>query len=124
MLPQSRQIIVLSSDFFESIGIDNKIYRILHCGDFRVNMKILNHPILRPFSLTHSKNNLLQLIDKVYLDTTYMSPKHNLPKQELVCEIMANLFQDLIQQERNKDEQNKRPVIYFQIGLEISLNQE
>ena len=37
---------------------------------------------------------------------------------------MANLFQDLIQQERNKDEQNKRPVIYFQIGLEISLNQE
>ena len=31
--------------FFESIGIDNKIYRILHCGDFRVNMEILNHPI-------------------------------------------------------------------------------
>ena len=93
--------------FFESIGIDNKIYRILHCGDFRVNMEILNHPILRPFSLTHSKNNLLQLIDKVYLDTTYMSPKHNLPKQELVCEIMANLFQDLIQQEINKDEQKK-----------------
>ena len=56
MLPQSRQIIVLEQRFFfESIGIDNKIYRILHCGDFRVNMEILNHPILRPFSLTHSK---------------------------------------------------------------------
>ncbi|KAK6464789.1 beta-lactamase-like protein [Scheffersomyces coipomensis] len=79
---------------FESISLTDKYYRILHCGDFRVNMDILDHPILKPYSI----NGDLTL-DRVYLDTTYMSPKYNFPKQELVCETVADLFHSLIHQD-------------------------
>lgn len=88
---------------FESIGLQNQIHRIIHCGDFRVNRDILDNPTLRQFSL-NKKDTLtgVLMIDKVYLDTTYMSPRHNLPKQELVCDIMADLFHDLSQEQSSK----------------------
>ncbi|EMG46653.1 hypothetical protein G210_3091 [Candida maltosa Xu316] len=78
---------------FESIDINNQKHTILHCGDFRVNEDILHHPSLRKYSI--SEGSTPTLLDKVYLDTTYLSSKHNLPKQTLVCETMANLFEDL-----------------------------
>lgn len=88
---------------FESVGLDNQIHRIIHCGDFRVNKEILDNPTLRQFSL-NKKNTIdgVLKIDQVYLDTTYMSPKHNLPKQELVCDVVADLFHDLAREQSNK----------------------
>lgn len=77
---------------FESISRDLKVYRILHCGDFRVSNVILQHPLLTPFHAVGGSRAL----DKVYLDTTYMDPKYNFPKQELVCETVANMFHRLV----------------------------
>lgn len=63
--------------------------RYLHCGDFRVNKEILCHPLLSRFNI----NSTEQLkLDKVYLDTTYLSPNYNFPKQELVCLTLADFF--------------------------------
>lgn len=76
---------------FESLSLDGKWHRILHCGDFRVNKTILCHPLLSSFA-TESGSLIL---DKVYLDTTYMSPLYNFPKQELVCDTVSDLFYEL-----------------------------
>lgn len=76
---------------FESISLDNKICRTLHCGDFRINKDILEHPLLTKFRTIGGT----EVLDNVYLDTTYMQPKYNFPKQELVCETVANIFQKL-----------------------------
>lgn len=77
---------------FESVAVDHSIYRILHCGDFRVNNTILQHPLIKPF---HALGGTL-LLDKVYLDTTYMDPKYNFPKQESVCNTTADMFRKLV----------------------------
>ncbi|ODV77421.1 uncharacterized protein CANTADRAFT_56582 [Suhomyces tanzawaensis NRRL Y-17324] len=87
---------------FESFGIDGTIRRTLHCGDFRVNKDILCHPSLLPFSV-NSKSEDALLLDKVYLDTTYMSPSYNFPKQELVCHTIADLFEALTTEEQSED---------------------
>lgn len=76
---------------FESISITGEVSYILHCGDFRINKSMVNHPALRPFQLGRAKT-----LDKVYLDTTYMSPKYNFPKQELVCDAVADMFEKLL----------------------------
>ncbi|RLV92163.1 DNA cross-link repair protein PSO2/SNM1 [Spathaspora sp. JA1] len=91
---------------FESIGLDNKRVRVLHCGDFRVNFEILNHSLLKKFTSDCGEYSL----DKVYLDTTYMSPSYNFPKQELVCDTVATMFQDLI---REEDEEAKTKASLF-----------
>lgn len=85
---------------FESLSNNGKKTRILHCGDFRVNREILDHPRLLPFNITN--NNNLSL-DKVYLDTTYMSPSYNFPKQELVCKTVSDMFFDLINSQEEAD---------------------
>lgn len=77
---------------FESIGVDGTKCFMLHCGDFRVNKQMLLHPMLVPFLNTSPDRRVL---DKVYLDTTYMDRTHNFPKQELVCDIVAELFHNL-----------------------------
>lgn len=74
---------------FESIALDGSQCFMLHCGDFRVNKKMLLHPRLLPFLNTSLGRKIL---DKVYLDTTYMSRTHNFPKQEVVCDTVADLF--------------------------------
>ena len=84
---------------FESIGVDGHIHRILHCGDFRVNMTILDHPLLNRFSVGRHNIEETDKIDQVYLDTTYMSPTYVFPKQELVCDTLAELFENLTRQE-------------------------
>ncbi|CUM52015.1 uncharacterized protein AC631_03409 [Debaryomyces fabryi] len=78
---------------FESLSNNGYKKRTLHCGDFRVNREILDHPRLLPFNI--AKNDNLSL-DQVYLDTTYMSPSYNFPKQELVCKTVSDMFYDLI----------------------------
>lgn len=77
---------------FESLNANGETFRILHCGDFRVNREILDHPLLIPFNIKNEGNLLL---NKVYLDTTYMSPAYNFPKQELVCKMVSDMFYHL-----------------------------
>lgn len=81
---------------FESVNLRGESTYILHCGDFRVCPKMVNHPALRPF---HIEQGLKLKLEKVYLDTTYMSPKYNFPKQELVCLSVAAMFADLVSNE-------------------------
>ncbi|KAM9889686.1 hypothetical protein OXX79_011980 [Metschnikowia pulcherrima] len=74
---------------FEGISMDGKSTFTLHCGDFRVNKNIMLHPLLQRF-LVGAENRL----ENVYLDTTYMTPKYNFPKQEQVCESVATLIHE------------------------------
>ena len=74
---------------FEGISVDGKSTFTLHCGDFRVNKNIMLHPLLQRF-LVGAENRL----ENVYLDTTYMTPKYNFPKQEQVCESVATLIHE------------------------------
>lgn len=78
---------------FESLSNNGQRLRVLHCGDFRVNREILDHPRLLTFNIANQGDLCL---DKVYLDTTYMSPSYNFPKQELVCNTVSDMFYDLI----------------------------
>lgn len=78
---------------FESLSNNGQRQRVLHCGDFRVNREILDHPRLLTFNIANQGDLCL---DKVYLDTTYMSPSYNFPKQELVCNTVSDMFYDLI----------------------------
>lgn len=77
---------------FESIPHKGETTYYLHCGDFRINDIMLNHPLLRPFHLNGSKE-----LAKVYLDTTYMNPDYNFPKQEQVCNSVSQLVHDITQ---------------------------
>lgn len=86
---------------FMSVSESGAKTYILHCGDFRVNKEILTHPKLKPFLLHNKAEGLI--LDKVYLDTTYMNPEYNFPKQELVCDAIANMFDNLtIEQQQLK----------------------
>ncbi|MCH0628520.1 hypothetical protein JNB11_00825 [Kocuria palustris] len=78
---------------FETITTSGSRHYQLHCGDFRVSHAMLMNPALQPF---HRQLTL----EKVYLDTTYMSPEYIFPKQETVCETVADLFHTLC----NKDD--------------------
>lgn len=78
---------------FESISLDGSSKFILHCGDFRVNKDILAHNLLNRFSLEYGCPFEL---DEVYLDTTYFMSLYNFPKQEKVCEALADMFNDLL----------------------------
>lgn len=71
---------------YEGISLAGELKFSLHCGDFRVNEKMLRHPLLERFHLGGPDK-----LESVYLDTTYMSPKYNFPKQEQVCESIADL---------------------------------
>lgn len=76
---------------FHSKGADVSDTKILHCGDFRVNKQMIQHPVLSKFNLPNATDSL----DKVYLDTTYLAMNRNFPKQETVCEEAAQMFKDL-----------------------------
>lgn len=82
---------------FESVNVRGESTYKLHCGDFRVCPKMVNHPALRPF---HIELKLPLKLEKVYLDTTYMSPKYNFPKQELICSSVADMFSDLVSDDK------------------------
>lgn len=79
---------------FESVALNGVSTYYLHCGDFRINRAMIDHPALQPFHCGQ-----LKALEKVYLDTTYMSPKYNFPKQEVVCEAVADMFEKLVTQD-------------------------
>lgn len=76
---------------FESVGDDVPVTRYLHCGDFRVNKPMLQHEVLKPFL----RPKATQTLDKVYLDTTYLTFHYDFPKQEKVCDETAQMFHEL-----------------------------
>ncbi|KAM0788875.1 hypothetical protein ACM66B_002959 [Microbotryomycetes sp. NB124-2] len=62
-----------------------RIFRYLHCGDFRASPQHINHPALKG-----------KKIDAVYLDTTYLDPKYCFPPQELVIDACAQLVRERV----------------------------
>ncbi|SCV05233.1 LANO_0H02982g1_1 [Lachancea nothofagi CBS 11611] len=65
---------------------NNTVQWILHTGDFRSNDKLIS----RINSHTNGK-----LIDKVYLDTTYMYPSYHFPLQKSVLEVTGDFTSKL-----------------------------
>ncbi|CED85491.1 Predicted hydrolase involved in interstrand cross-link repair [Phaffia rhodozyma] len=63
-----------------------KVYRYLHCGDFRACPKHVMHPAIRKAKL-----------DEIYLDTTYLNPKYCFPPQPTVIESVSLLARELVQ---------------------------
>ncbi|KAH8832957.1 DRMBL-domain-containing protein [Flagelloscypha sp. PMI_526] len=61
-----------------------KIWRYLHCGDFRACPEHVLHPQVKG-----------KRIDHVYLDTTYLDPKYTFPPQPLVIDACADLAQKI-----------------------------
>ncbi|KAF9069759.1 DNA repair metallo-beta-lactamase-domain-containing protein [Rhodocollybia butyracea] len=57
-----------------------KMWRYLHCGDFRASPAHVNHPSVKG-----------KKIDHVYLDTTYLDPKYTFPSQPQVISACADL---------------------------------
>ncbi|ODO05581.1 hypothetical protein I350_04638 [Cryptococcus amylolentus CBS 6273] len=57
-----------------------RIFRYLHCGDFRANPKMVLHPAIARAP-----------IHTCYLDTTYLNPKYCFPPQPLVISACATL---------------------------------
>ncbi|ODV83469.1 hypothetical protein CANARDRAFT_203120, partial [[Candida] arabinofermentans NRRL YB-2248] len=56
--------------------------RYLHCGDFRVNKIMIE------------KLSKYSYFDKIYLDTTYLNPLYNFPKQEVVIEQTSKFLKE------------------------------
>jgi DNA cross-link repair 1A protein len=73
-------------------GVNPKINRILHCGDFRACPAHVHHPLLRPDVVDSiSGKTKQQSIDTCYLDTTYLTPKYAFPSQEDVINSCAEM---------------------------------
>lgn len=62
-----------------STSVHGRAARYLHCGDFRACPAQVRHPALA------------QTVDAVYLDTTYLHPRHCFPAQPQVVEACAEL---------------------------------
>ncbi|KAI5283624.1 hypothetical protein KEM54_001979 [Ascosphaera aggregata] len=79
-----------SSIFLFEKEINGRNQRLLHCGDFRAHPKQVLHPKLAPEVKDPSTGKfLLQKLDAVYLDTTYLNPKYSFPNQEDVIQTCA-----------------------------------
>lgn len=85
---------------FESKGHLVEPKKYLHCGDFRVNKAMIQNKHLLKYNSPGSTDKL----DKVYLDTTYLTFHYNFPKQEVVCEQTAQMFLDLANDESLQSE--------------------
>ncbi|KAG8979565.1 hypothetical protein FRB90_008072, partial [Tulasnella sp. 427] len=64
----------------------NKVFRYLHCGDFRASPRHALHPAVKGYKL-----------DIVYLDTTYLNAKYCFPPQKQVIEACADLAKSLVE---------------------------
>lgn len=62
---EGKQTVNAGDSAFKSIFVGSpKIFRYLHCGDFRASPQHVMHPAVKG-----------KRIDHVYLDTTYLDPK-------------------------------------------------
>ncbi|BGP47317.1 DNA cross-link repair protein PSO2/SNM1 [Rhodotorula kratochvilovae] len=100
----------------------NRIFRYLHCGDFRASPQHILHPCMStptppslrlPSSASMSRRTssssssslpwtdplpgrTLKKLDAIYLDTTYLAPSYCFPAQELVISACADLVRERI----------------------------
>ncbi|KAF5849589.1 hypothetical protein GGP41_005037 [Bipolaris sorokiniana] len=73
-------------------GNNQKLQRVLHCGDFRACQAHVEHPLLRPDVLDAvSGKSRQQKLDACYLDTTYLNPKYAFPPQQQVIQACADM---------------------------------
>ncbi|KAH6916070.1 DNA cross-link repair protein pso2/snm1 [Coprinopsis sp. MPI-PUGE-AT-0042] len=73
------------TSFKSSFVGSERVFRYLHCGDFRASPQHILHPAVKG-----------KEIDHVYLDTTYLDPKYTFPPQALVISACADLAQKLV----------------------------
>lgn len=85
---------------------------ILHTGDFRYHPSMLENPFLLPFTTANSTTttgiNNNKVIDKLYLDTTYLNPEYEFPSQEQIVQIAKDLFM-----KHYKDNNSKKCLFLF-----------
>lgn len=74
---------------------ENRVQRILHCGDFRACPAHIEHPQLKPESVDALGKIKQQKIDVCYLDTTYLNPRYSFPPQNDVIRACADLCLEL-----------------------------
>lgn len=78
---EGRQTVNAGDNTFKSHHVgSSKIFRYLHCGDFRASPRHVLHPAVKGKRMDH-----------VYLDTTYLDPKYTFPPQALVISACAEL---------------------------------
>ncbi|KAH9832571.1 DRMBL-domain-containing protein [Rhodofomes roseus] len=63
----------------------SRLFRYLHCGDFRASPAHVNHPAIKG-----------KRIDHCYLDTTYLDPKYCFPPQPQVIPACAELARRIV----------------------------
>ncbi|KAK0202728.1 DNA repair metallo-beta-lactamase-domain-containing protein [Desarmillaria ectypa] len=78
---EGRQTVNAGDSTFKSAFVgSSRVFRYLHCGDFRASPRHVLHPVVKG-----------KRIDHVYLDTTYLDPKYTFPPQPLVISACAEL---------------------------------
>ncbi|SNX82986.1 uncharacterized protein MEPE_01692 [Melanopsichium pennsylvanicum] len=87
--PQTSQL--LSRNHASPFIGTGRIFRYLHCGDFRASPVHTNHP-----SIAGKK------LDIIYLDTTYCNPRYCFPAQDQVIEACAELVRQIVPAEQLK----------------------
>ncbi|KAI0060674.1 DRMBL-domain-containing protein [Artomyces pyxidatus] len=73
------------SSFTSPFVGSSRVFRYLHCGDFRASPQHTLHPAVKG-----------KRIDVVYLDTTYLNPKYTFPAQAQVISACAELAKRLV----------------------------
>ncbi|KLT45132.1 hypothetical protein CC85DRAFT_322715 [Cutaneotrichosporon oleaginosum] len=88
---EGRQTAHAGDSSFRSAYVGSKrVFRYLHCGDFRACPKHVLHPAVARAPL-----------DTIYLDTTYLNPQYCFPPQPLVIEACAQLAKKIAFDERS-----------------------
>ncbi|KAI1791850.1 DRMBL-domain-containing protein [Ganoderma leucocontextum] len=83
---EGRQTVNAGDSAYKSQFVGSaKVFRYLHCGDFRASPQHALHPAVKD-----------KHIDHCYLDTTYLDPKYCFPPQPLVISACAELAKRLV----------------------------
>ena len=79
---------------FKVFRSDGSTVRHLHTGDFRANPRMCLHPLIR-----QPENDIL---DTLYLDTTYLNGQYSFPAQEEVIKAACDLAERCVSGEQSK----------------------
>ncbi|KAI5895277.1 DRMBL-domain-containing protein [Schizophyllum commune H4-8] len=83
---EGRQTVNAGDSAFKSPFVGTgRVFRYLHCGDFRASPRHVEHPCVKG-----------KKIDHVYLDTTYLDPKYTFPPQPQVIDACAELARRIV----------------------------
>ncbi|KAI1345231.1 DRMBL-domain-containing protein [Xylariaceae sp. FL0016] len=77
-------------------GLNPRVQRILHCGDFRACPAQVSHELLKPETIDAVSGKVKQQkIDICYLDTTYLNPRYSFPPQDDVIRACAEFCKSI-----------------------------